>query len=67
MYAFYPHSAAGIPNKIATRKYKLCAAKAARELGYGRDVVQAIREAKTESDVTRILGDARRNTFIDED
>ena len=34
---------------------------AARELGYGEDVLEAIRNAKSNNEVGRIMRDARRN------
>ena len=51
-------SASPIPMSTL-RTYKQSAAKAAKDLGYGKEVVAKVRKAKTESEVTRIMATAR--------
>lgn len=41
-------------------KYKNAAIKAAKELGYGEEVVEKIKAAKSDSDVGRIMITARK-------
>lgn len=42
--------------------YKVLAIGAARELGYGEDVVAKIKKASTEEEITRIMHDARNKS-----
>ena len=43
--------------------YKSAAVKAAKDLGYGDRVVQKIKAAKTDSEIARIMGEARVRRF----
>lgn len=43
--------------------YKTQALKAAKELGYGENVVNQIKEAKTHDEIILIMGKARRKKF----
>lgn len=47
------------------RKYKKEAIKAAKELYYGEDVIEKIKEAKTENQIRNIMEEARKSFWED--
>lgn len=52
----------GNPMPVPTlTSYKAHAAKAARDLGYGKEVIAKIKKAKTEGEVSLIMATAREN------
>ena len=50
-----------LPKKESLKEYKRRCKTAAWQLGYGEDVLEAIRNAKTDNEVCRIMRDARIN------
>lgn len=47
------------------KSYRSQAVKAARDLGYGLDTITRIKEAKTESEIDRIMKSARHKFLKD--
>lgn len=48
---------------VHCKPYRIEAARAAVELGYGMEVVKKIKAAKTDDEISRIMRDARRSKF----
>lgn len=47
-------------------EYRSQAKKAAKDLRYGDDVIQAIKNAKSEAEIARIMKTARERSFDDD-
>lgn len=54
-----------MPKKEVRNSYKTKALQAAKELHYSRRVIQRIEEAKTDTEITRIMVKARKDSYYD--
>lgn len=57
-----------IPGKMVgyydgTKAYRSEALRVARDFGYGDHVIKALKEAKTEGEISRIMTNARKEHF----